>query len=73
MNKAIVAVNKAGRQKLVTKTDLAQFEDRLEATFAALEARFDVLEAKFDAAVNRMLLNQVAVSGLLFVALKLVC
>ena len=71
MVKTIVAANEAGQQDLAAKTDLAQFEDRLETTFAALEARFDALETKFDAMVNKMLLNQVAVYGLLFVALKL--
>ena len=64
MIRSIVAANESGRQDLATKTGLAQSEDRLEAAFARLEA-------KLDAMVNRMVLNQVAVSGLLFAALKL--
>ena len=64
MVKTVVAASEAGRRDLATKTDLDQLGDRLEA-------RFDALAAKFDAAVNRMLLNQLVVSGLLFAALKL--
>ena len=64
MVKAIVAVNQAGRQDLATKADIAE----LRVDFAKLEGR---LEAKLAAAINRMLLSQLAVAGLLFAALKL--
>ena len=57
MVKAIVAATETGRQDLATKTDIAQFEVRLEAQLAA--------------AINKMLLGQLAVAGLLFAALKL--
>ena len=57
MVKTVVAASEAGRRDLATKTNLDQTGDRLEA--------------KFDAAINRMLLNQLVVSGLLFAALKL--
>ena len=58
--KTIVVANEASRKDLATKTDIAE-----------IKADFARLEAKFDAAVNKMLLNQVAVYGLLFAALKL--
>ena len=64
MIRSIVAANESGRQDLAAKAGLAQSGDRREAAFARLEA-------KVDAMVNRMILNQVAVSGLLFAALKL--
>ena len=60
MVETITAASEASRKDLATKAD-----------FARLKAEFARLEAKFDAAVNRMLLNQVAVYGLLFAALKL--
>ena len=64
MCQAIVAVAEASRKELATKADLAQLEARLEAKFAALETRFA-------AAINKMLLGQLAAAGLLFAALKL--
>ena len=64
MIKAIVAATEAGRLDLATKADIAE----LRVDFAKLEGR---LEAKFAAAINRMLLGQLAVAGLLFAALKL--
>ena len=60
MVKAIVAATATSRKDLATKADIA----RLEAKFAALETRFA-------AAINKMLLSQLAVAGLLFAALKL--
>ncbi len=60
----IVAVAEAGQKDLATKTDIAE----LRVDFARLEGR---LEAKFAAAMNKMLLGQLAVAGLLFAALKL--
>ena len=64
MVKAIIAVNEAGRQDLATKADIAE----LRVDFAKLEGK---LEAKLAAAINKMLLAQLAVAGLLFAALKL--
>ena len=64
MVKTIVAANGASRKDLATKTDIAG----LEAKLAGLEGR---LEAKLAAAINKMLLSQLAVAGLLFAALKL--
>ena len=60
MVKAIVAVNEAGRQDLATKADIAE-----------LKVDFAKLEAKLASAINKMLLGQLAVAGLLFAALKL--
>ena len=57
---AIVAANGAARQELATKADIAE----LKVDFAALEA-------KLAAAIDRMLLDQLAVAWLLFAALKL--
>ena len=58
---AIAAGIRDARADLVTKADI-------DAALAALEGR---LEAKLANAVNRMLLGNVAVAGLLFAALKL--
>ena len=63
MSKTIVAATGVGRRDSAAKTDLAQFEDRLEATCARLEAKIDEM-------VNRVVLNQMVVHGLLFVGLK---
>ena len=60
MVKAVVAVNEAGRQDLATKADIAE-----------LKVDFAKLEAKLATAINKMLLGQLAVAGLLFAALKL--
>ena len=57
--RTMIAVSDAGRKDLATKADLA----RLELSFARLEA-------KFAAAINKMLLGQIAIAGLLFAALK---
>ena len=57
MVKTVVAASEAGRRDLATETNLDQIGDRLEA--------------KLDAMINRMLLNQLVVYGLLFATLKL--
>ena len=57
MVKTVVAASEAGRRDLAAKTNLDQIGDRLEA--------------KLDAMINRMLLNQLVIYGLLFAALKL--
>ena len=64
MVEAITVASEASREDLATKVDIA----RLEADIARVEAR---LEAKLATAINKMLLGQVAVAGLLFAALKL--
>ena len=76
---AIAVAIRDARADLVTKADLDALESRLEARLAALESKQDAqlvalegrLEAKLANAVNRMLLGQVAIAGLLFAALKL--
>ncbi len=65
--KTVVAATEAGRGGLATKADIAE----LKVDFAKLEAKFAVLETKFATAINRMVLSQIAVAGLLFAALKL--
>ena len=76
--KTVVAATEAGREGLATKADLAELradfarvEGRLGAKFSELEVKFVALEAKFATAIDRMLLSQLAVAGLLFAALKL--
>ena len=64
---AVVAANGTGRQGLATKADIAE----LKVDFAKLAAKFAVLEDKFSAAINKMLLGQLATAGLLFATLKL--
>ncbi len=64
MIKAIAAATGTGRQELATKADIAE----LRVDFAKLEGK---LEAKLAVAINKMLLGQLAVAGLLFAALKL--
>ena len=68
MVKAIVTATATSRKDLATKADLAQLESRLETKLASLEGK---LEAKLAAAINKMLLGQLATAGLLFAALKL--
>lgn len=76
---AIAVAIRDARADLVTKADLDALEIRFEARLAALESKQDAqlvalegrLEAKLANAINRMLLGQVAIAGLLFAALKL--
>ena len=65
---AVAVVVRDATDDLATKADLNALEDRLNERFAALESR---LEAKLANAVNRMLLGNMVVAGLLFAALKL--
>ena len=65
--KTVVAATEAGRGGLATKADIAE----LKVDFAKLEAKFAVLETRFAAAINKMVLSQIAVAGVLFAALKL--
>ena len=58
--KTIVVANEASRKDLATKTDIAE-----------IKADFARLEAKFAAAINKMLLSQIAVAGVLFAAIAL--
>ncbi len=60
MIKAIAAAAGTSRQDLATKADIAE-----------LKVDFAKLEAKLAAAINKMLLGQLAAAGLLFAALKL--
>ena len=57
--RTMIAVSDAGREDLATKADIAE-----------LKVDFARLEAKFAAAINKMLLGQIAIAGLLFAALK---
>ena len=65
---AVAIVVRDATADLATKADLNALEDRLNEKLASLEGR---LEAKLANAINRMLLGNLAVAGLLFVALKL--
>ena len=65
---AIAAGIRDARADLVTKADLDVGFNFVHAEFAALGNR---LEAKLANAVNRMLLGNIAIAGLLFAALKL--
>ena len=65
---AVAVVVRDATDDLATKADLNALEDRLNERFAALGSR---LEAKLANAVNRMLLGNMVVAGLLFAALKL--
>ena len=65
---AIAIVVRGATADLATKADLNTLEDRLNEKLDSLEGR---LEAKLANAVNRMLLGNLAVAGLLFAALKL--
>lgn len=58
--RTMIAVSDAGRKDLATKADLA----RLELSFARLEA-------KFASSMNKMLLSQIAVAGVLLAAMAL--
>ena len=70
--RAIVnTVRAAVGEQAATKTDLAALITdfaALKADFAALESRFD---AKLASAVNKMLLAQIAVGGLIVAIVKL--
>ena len=65
---AVAVVVRDATDDLATKADLNALEDSLNERFVALESR---LEAKLANAVNRMLLGNMVVAGLLFAALKL--
>ena len=65
---AVAVVVRDATADLATKADLNALEDRLNEKLASLEGR---LEAKLANAINRMLLGNLAVAGLLFAALKL--
>ena len=70
---AAQALEKAGMENdhaedLATKYDLNALEGRLNERFVAFKSRF---EAKPANAINRMLLGNMAVAGLLFAVLKL--
>ena len=67
MVRTMIAVNDAGRTDLATKADIAA----LKVEFAELKTEFAGLEAKFAAAVNKMLLSQIAVAGVLLAAMAL--
>ncbi len=56
--KMVSAATVAGREDLTTKAD-----------FAELKAEFAELKAEFAAAVNKMLLSQIAVVGILLAAM----
>ena len=64
---AVAKVVRDATADLVTRADLDAFEGRFDDRFVALEGRFD---AKLANAINRILLCNLAVTGLLFAALK---
>ena len=72
---AIAVAIRDARADLVTKADLDALESRLEARLSKQDAQLVALEGRLEAklanTVNRMLLGQVAIAGLLFAALKL--
>lgn len=57
----VAAAVAAGREELATKADLAEFKTEFKAE----------LKAAFAAAVNKMLLSQIAVVGILLAAMVL--
>ena len=69
--KTVVAATEAGRGGLATRADLAEIRADFARLEGRLEAKFAALETKFATAINRMVLSQIAVAGLLFAALKL--
>ena len=71
MVKTVVAATEAGREGLATKADLAELRVDFAKLEGRLEAKFAALETRFAAAINKMVLSQLAVAGLLFAALKL--
>ena len=71
MIKASVAATGTGRQDLATKADLAEIRADFARLEGRLDAKFAALETRFAAALNRMVLSQLAAAGLLFAALKL--
>ena len=60
---------------VATKADMNKLEAGVKADIAAVKADMDLMEARmlaaFSNAINRMLIAQLAVAGLLFAALKL--
>ena len=70
MIKAIAAAAGTGRQDLATKADIAELRVDFAKLEGKLEAKFAALETRFAAALNRMVLSQIAVAGVLFAALK---
>lgn len=60
MVRTMIAVGDAGRKDLATKADIAE-----------LKVEFARLEAKFASAMNKMLLGQIAIAGVLFAAIAL--
>ena len=76
---AVAVVVRDATADLATKADLNALEDRLNERLAAHESklneRFAAFESRLEAqlanSVNRMLLGNLAVAGLLFAALKL--
>ena len=76
---AVAVVVRDATADLATRADLNALEDRLNERLAAHESKLNErfaalenrLEAKLANAVNRMLLGNMVVAGLLFAALKL--
>ena len=76
---AVAVVVRDATADLATKADLSALEDRLSERLAAHESKLNErfaafesrLEAKLANSVNRMLLGNLAIAGLLFAALKL--
>lgn len=62
MVKMVAAAAAASREDLATKADLAELKAEFKAEFAELRT-------EFAAAVNRMLLSQIAVVGVLLAAM----
>ena len=65
---AIVQAIRSSGESTVTKADLSTATDQLRAEINAATAQ---LRAEINSAVNKMLLAQIAVAGLLFAALKI--
>ena len=58
--RTMIAVSDAGREDLATKADIAE-----------LKVEFAALKAEFASAINKMLLSQIAVAGVLLAAMAL--
>ena len=69
--RAVCRITRAGRGESATKPDIASATARLKASLARLEAGMEEFRADFSAAMDRVVFSQIAVSGALFVALKL--
>ena len=67
----VTTMAKAFDDSVATKADLAAVKADLGAVKAELKQDIADLKAEFATAVNRMLLAQLAIAGLLFAALKL--